>query len=520
MQIFRILSILALLVVSSCRPSTQESEKQVSSSNISLDEIVVAAKANDADLLKKFAKKGADFNQANEKGETPLHLATQAGAFSAVEALHRGGANLDTQDGLGKTALFHAAELNHFNVLKYLLRNGANVDPVDQENYRALTIATEKGHKQVVEALSIYSKQYLDDALFLAALRGHDEIIDSLTNYGASVYERLDDGRTPLMMAAQNGHKETVRVLLENGANRFATDLEGKTASQYSSEAGFLEIAEYLGKDPEKEELMILPVNEGTVEEAVEKAVQADYEEQKLKEEIETPEINFAASEELVADTGQSSTPTGSVDAVKKAVSGASETSGTIKKAVQSSTVAPPASVSVSTMDGKKLKKAAAPQPVKERLKFETYREETLPVKVASVDAEKVSVKYLFGVHDTIEVFPGEMIPQTSLKVVKAVQKRDHTKMSQGRPADVSDVYVEDTTTGEKRVMTTGLNLNRSSNLAIIKDNLTGERLYAKKGDIFESAEGQLTEVIEVRPTQVIIQNVDTGETETIQRFQ
>ena len=92
-------------------------------------------------------------------------------------------------------------------------------------------LAVREGSSGAVVELAPYDREDLDPALLLAALVGKEQVIDALTNYGASVYARMDDGRTPLMIAAQNGHEEAVKLLLEIGSSRYTKDPEGRTAA-------------------------------------------------------------------------------------------------------------------------------------------------------------------------------------------------------------------------------------------------------------------------------------------------
>jgi len=268
------------------------------------------------------------------------------------------------------------------------------------------------------------------------------------------------------MLAAQNGHIETVRVLLENGANRYSTDMAGNTASVLASEAGHGAVAEYLGETPEGDGFALVEQNEEVIKEAV---------------------LQVAAADDEAAQAAESGAVTESTP------------------------------ITVKSLDGQTLS-VNPEQPIEQVLEIKTYREESLPVQVAAVDHQKVTVKYLYGDHQTVDVHPGETIPHTDLKVMKATVKRDHSKMTDGKPADVSLVKVQDTQTGEAVEMTTGLEVGRSEPFAVVQARGQESYLVAKQGDLFKGEDGQLYEILEVRPKQLVIMNTKNGEVKTLQK--
>ncbi len=457
------------VVVSCGKKQSEDSIGEGASSGVSIFSV---AASNDTDDLASLIRKKVDLSAKDEDGNSALHIAAINGSTDVAAKLIQSGLNVDTLNAKGETALILATRAGDVDMIRTLLRMNASPDIKDANDFRPLTIAAESGSPEVVEALALYSRQYLDDALFVASLRGHSVMIDSLTNYGASVYSRLEsDGRTPLMLAAQNGHQETVRVLLENGANRYSTDEEGNTASQLASTAGHEQIADYLGDIPNAEEFTIVAVDEAIIEDTVSKVVQ---------------------SEHLVA-TAQASSAGAPAPRM-------------------------PAEINVISLNDHEIavtpKKALA-----ESIQIKAYREESLPVQIAGVNNKKVSVKYLYGEHKTIDVHPGETIPETNLEVVSAKQKRDNSKVNAaGLPADISLVQVRDKSTGELKEMTAGLNVGRTQPFAVLSESDSDLFLVAKRGDMFKDKEGVSYEILEVRPSQLVIMNVNTGNVETLKK--
>lgn len=67
-----------------------------------------SAKANKTGDVKSLLAKGANANEVDAKGATPLHAAASNGAVDAAKALLDGGANINAPDVDGNTPL-HAA---------------------------------------------------------------------------------------------------------------------------------------------------------------------------------------------------------------------------------------------------------------------------------------------------------------------------------------------------------------------------------------------------------------------------
>lgn len=98
-------------------------------------------------MLKLLLSHGADPNQAEEGGETPLQRAVTQDFFSArdseliLSTLLKKGADLDAKDDWGVTALMLAAQYNRIEIVRFLLGRGANPKLVDCQGETALSKA-------------------------------------------------------------------------------------------------------------------------------------------------------------------------------------------------------------------------------------------------------------------------------------------------------------------------------------------------------------------------------------------
>ncbi|HVJ46618.1 MAG TPA: ankyrin repeat domain-containing protein, partial [Luteolibacter sp.] len=216
-----------------------------------------ACREGNVEAMKKFLSAGFSKDTRDAAGDTSLHVAALAGQENAADFLLRRGVAIDSKGAKGRTPLMAAAAAGKSEMVSWLLRQGADPQAKDDEGFKALMISVREGNSKVVEQLAAYDREDLDNGLLLAALLGKANVIDSLTNYGASVYSRMEDGRTPLMIAAENGHVDAVKLLIDLGASRYTVNAEGKTAAQLAGEAGHPEIVSVINQEPAPTELAL-----------------------------------------------------------------------------------------------------------------------------------------------------------------------------------------------------------------------------------------------------------------------
>jgi Ankyrin repeats (3 copies)/Ankyrin repeat len=110
----------------------------------------------------KLANGTLDMNAVNNEGKTALLIAAASGKGEFVKDLTNHGANPDARDPDGKTALVIAVQGQHTDCVSALLKNGADVMIKDNAGKTALDYARETDQPQVVAALEIKRKEYLD----------------------------------------------------------------------------------------------------------------------------------------------------------------------------------------------------------------------------------------------------------------------------------------------------------------------------------------------------------------------
>ena len=162
--------------------------------------LLEAADDGHIEIVKLLLKAGADPNQINDDGQTPLYRAIEY-TRSAIKKLDRieivklllfYGANPNIASEYGTTPLIRAAEVGVIEIVKLLLDN--NADPNHANDKGAVPLGW-------------------------AAAKGHIEIVELLLNRGANPNVVNNKGGVPLHFAAENGHAEIVELLLNKNAD-------------------------------------------------------------------------------------------------------------------------------------------------------------------------------------------------------------------------------------------------------------------------------------------------------------
>ena len=105
----------------------------------------ITAARRDIVWLVFLANKGANPNIADNRGVTPLMLASQLGFFEGVEALITAGARVDEPNEAGETPLITAVHRRDTQMMRVLLQAGADPDRSDNSGRSAREYATLEG---------------------------------------------------------------------------------------------------------------------------------------------------------------------------------------------------------------------------------------------------------------------------------------------------------------------------------------------------------------------------------------
>ena len=469
-----------LLAVVSCRKPAEASKSELSEAGYALTtaDLLRAAGRDDVAALTKFVTAGFDVKSRDASGNSALHAAAAAGAQKAADYLLRRGLPIDLEGANKRTPLMSAVLANQTSMVNWLLRQGANPQLKDAEGYLALMLAVREGATGAVAELAPHHRDKLDSAILLAALVGQTKAIDTLTNYGASVYARMEDGRTPLMIAAENGHQDAVELLLDLGASRFSTDEAGRSAADLARGAGHAEIVTLIMRQPKPEELSL--ESENQVAQAMDAFVDS-----------------VAATAAATADGKSTHDP---VHAPSQSING--QVLGPVVRVEEKSGT---------THTTETTKNFPMPQ-----LVMRHYRAREMPVEVRTVTQNSATLVLHGAPQPEVKVSAGETIPGSRLTLVRVQRRMEDSKLNLGKPMEVSIVEVRDATTGVSREWISGVQASAHDPVALIEDASTGKRYTATPGQRFKSADGAEFVISDVRPNQIVIEDAATGAARTI----
>ena len=200
---------------------------------------------------------------------TPLVAALSRGHFRVSDLLHEHGADLHSHVALGGLTPLHGASCNGLvDVMRWLFDHGANVNAGSDHAFNPLHLLLVLGRPEIcrmllehnadINARDTFGKVPLHwAAMNRYAVEAKDMLktMQLLLDHGADPNVRDDDGCTPLhdsswwkkeVYGPNEGRVEGAHLLLDHGANIDAENNEGKTPLQLASEAGNLEMVEFL----------------------------------------------------------------------------------------------------------------------------------------------------------------------------------------------------------------------------------------------------------------------------------
>jgi Raf kinase inhibitor-like YbhB/YbcL family protein len=204
-----------------------------------------AASAGRGDIVAALLTAGADAKARTSGGVDALMMASLGGYTEAARALLAAKMDANARDNQGRTALMAAASSGEQPVVDALLAAGADVNVVDAGGASPLTYASAEGFEGAVVAFQKHGARPGDRELMLAAARCHTGIVRGFLASGLSVNPK-DAGTTPLIVASGGNCVDTVTLLLDRGAALDAKDSDGWTALIKASAAGHAEVVRLL----------------------------------------------------------------------------------------------------------------------------------------------------------------------------------------------------------------------------------------------------------------------------------
>jgi len=188
--------------------------------------LLVAADSGRTEVVRALLRQGVAADAADERGLSPLMLASRNNCIETIRALLEGGADIDLRRGGTDAwpALMHAIHRGHSHCALALLEWGADPNARGKCGYSALMMVAGCGDRDLVAALLAHSadptaRQVLGfTAMDYAIGYGHDEIVSILIGVAPELCDESHPARRAVLeLATRLGYEE---ILERVGYNR------------------------------------------------------------------------------------------------------------------------------------------------------------------------------------------------------------------------------------------------------------------------------------------------------------
>jgi ankyrin repeat protein len=204
----------------------------------------LACMNQDAEMVSKLLRAGADPNNAKWTGETPLMTCANTGTLAAVRALLDNGADVNAVESTQlQTALMWAAAEKYSEVVALLIERGANIHAVSKLIPEAEPFHVETpGSMGMNFAHTLRFRKYTGGftALLFAAQQGDMASTRTLLDAGADINFATEEEGSALVIASAAGHEELAKFLLQRGADPDIKDAYGLTPLHFAVHRGVL----------------------------------------------------------------------------------------------------------------------------------------------------------------------------------------------------------------------------------------------------------------------------------------
>lgn len=210
--------------------------------------LLAAIRARRVDSATALLDAGADVNELDDEGRTPLMLAAASGQTDIAGALLRHLSQTNVADKLGRTALWYAAAAGNAQMTDSLIGDAAAVEQADASGATPLLCAAARGHTNVVASLLRVGARVDaktkngSSALMLASRGGHTAVIGQLLAAGIGIDVQNRYGETALMVATRAGQAAIVQQLLDAGASEKLRNSDRATALDIANALEFANI--------------------------------------------------------------------------------------------------------------------------------------------------------------------------------------------------------------------------------------------------------------------------------------
>jgi len=196
---------------------------------------------NQQQTLETLLECGANPNQQNKLGITPLRKAIGFDNQKGIKTLILNGADVNQADKLGNTPLHYAVRHNNKRIIALLLVNGADIDKKNNEGMTPLMRSVIAGNPSTTSFLiskkaSLTTWDHNKNTLLHAAARRGDyctfkKVCQGFHENGIALPLSIQNrhGNTALHLAIGRKKRAIVKNLLKNGANKQIMNENGLT---------------------------------------------------------------------------------------------------------------------------------------------------------------------------------------------------------------------------------------------------------------------------------------------------
>lgn len=198
--------------------------------------VMIAIETRNPEIVQALLDAGADINQQDEDGWTPLMFATLEGYFDIVKVLLDAGADVNIESPEGEYALYIAAYSGHQEIFDYLAP--LTTSDLRQDAEQCLVEALRKRQQREVVKPGVRG-------LIKAAAEGNITKVRRAIETGVNINSFDEVGETALRAAVVRNHLEIVQLLIEAGADVNAV-IQGMTVLHHAAMFSNSEIVQYL----------------------------------------------------------------------------------------------------------------------------------------------------------------------------------------------------------------------------------------------------------------------------------